>query len=224
MHRLNVTVEYRDGDERDVEIAVSELVLFQWAARDMEMLRRQIDEYSKIGIKPRSMPEVYLLQPYLVTTSNYIRRISDFHAGSVHYVILIKNEDEVYITVGSDHSDKEAERCNILAGKHMYPKVVARRAWPLEEVSKHFDELVMRSWILEGSAKTLYQEGKLKLLLRPEKIIDQVEEIVSELRNVVVFAGTLPTVGGEIKVSEYFEVELFDPVLNRKIGHYYWID
>ncbi len=224
MHRLNVTVEYRNGNERDVEIAVSELILFQWAARDMDILKRQIDEYAKFDIKPRTMPEIYHLQPYLVTTSNYIRKISENHAGSVHYVILIKNEDEIYLTVGSDHSDKDAERCNVLAGKHMYPKVVARRAWPLEEVEDHFDELVLRSWILEGSAKTIYQEGKLKMLIKPDRIIDQVKEIVSELRNVVVFAGTLPTVRGEIKVSEYFEVELSDPVLNRKISHYYWVD
>jgi hypothetical protein len=224
MHRLNVTIEYKNGYERDIEIAVSELILFMWTGRDLEVVKRQIDELSKLGIKPKTIPEIYRLQPYLVTTSNYIRKVSEFHTGEVMYVLLVKNEDEIFVTVGSDHTDREAERCNILAGKHMYPKVVARRAWPLEEVEDHWDSLILRSWVLEDSTKVLYQEGPLRLLLRPEKLLEQVKETVQELRNVVIFSGTIPTLKGEIRVSEYFEVELYDPVLKREISHYYWVD
>ena len=224
MHRLNVTVEFRNGNERDIEIAVSELVLFSWTGRDMEIIKKHMEEFSKLNIKPRSVPEMYILQPYLVTTSNYIKKISEFHTGEVEYVLLVKNEDEIFVTVGSDHTDREAERCNVLAGKHMYPKVVARKAWPLDEVIDHWDNLVLKSWILEDSIKIPYQEGSLKLLLPPDKLLEEVHEVVQELRNVVIFSGTVPTIKGEVRVSEYFEFELYDPVLKRSISHYYWID
>ncbi len=224
MHRLNVVVEYKNGNERDMEIAVNELILFSWTGRDLDVIRKQEQELAKLGIRPRQIPEMYRLQPYLVTTSNYIKKISDFHTGEVEYVLLVKNEDEIFVTVGSDHTDRDAERCNVLAGKHMYPKVVARRAWPIEEVQDHWDSLILRSWVLEDSTKIPYQEGPLKLLLRPEKLLEQVSEVVQELRNIVIFSGTIPTLKGEIRVSEYFEVELYDPVLDREISHYYWID
>jgi len=39
-----------------------------------------------------------------------------------------------------------------------------------------------------------------------------------------VFSGTIPTIKGQIKPTGYFEMELHDPVLNRSIEHYYWIE
>ncbi|NPA69896.1 MAG: DUF2848 domain-containing protein [Crenarchaeota archaeon] len=224
MHRLNVTIEFKNGNERDIEIAVNELIVFSWTGRNIDIVKKLVEEREKYGIKPRTIPEYYRLQPYLITTSNYIRKISDTHVGEVEYVLLIRNEDEIFITVGSDHTDIDAERCNILAGKHMYPKVVARRAWPLDEVEKHIDKIILRSWILEDSKKTLYQDGNIGMLIRPEKLIEQVREIVEDMRNVVVFSGTIPTVTGQLKVSEYFEIKMIDPVLDREISHYYWVD
>ncbi len=225
MHRLNVTVEYRSGHERDIEIAVSELVLLAWSGRSLDVVKRHQEEVARIGIpQPKNIPEVYILQPYLITTSNYIRKISEFHTGEVEYVLLIKNEDEIYVTVGSNHTDREVERCSVLAGKHMYPKVVARRAWPLREVLGHWDELILRSWVLENEKKTLYQEGPTRLLIHPTKVLDVIREVVSDLRNVVVFSGTIPTLKGQLRVSPYFEFELYDPVLNRSIRHYYWVE
>ncbi len=225
MHRLNITVEFRNGNEKDIEIAVSELVLFLWTGRNLSIAKKHIEEAAKLGIRePKNIPEMYILQPYLVTTSNYIRKISETHGGEVEYVLLVKNEDEIFVTVGSDHTDREAERCNILAGKHMYPKVVARKAWLLEEVRDHWDSLVMRSWILENNVKTMYQEGSLKLLLQPEKLLEQVQETVQDFRNIVIFSGTIPTIKGELRTSDYFEFELYDPILKRSISHYYWID
>ncbi len=223
MHRLNVTVEYKNGDERDIEITVSELILFEWTGRDIEVIKKQTDELAQYNIKPKSIPEMYVVQPYLITTSNYVRKVSELHTGWVEYVILAKNEDEVFVSVGSDHSDLEVERCSVIAGKHLYPKVVARRAWPLEDVIDHWDELIIRSQVLEGTMKVPYQEAKLRLLLRPERIIEEVREVLQELRNTIIFSGTIPTLGG-IKVSEYFELTIHDPLLNRSITHYYWID
>ncbi|BDR92005.1 DUF2848 family protein [Vulcanisaeta souniana] len=225
MHRLNVTIELKNGNERDIEIAVSDLVIFVWTGRNTDIIKKEVEELSRIGISgPKNIPEIYVLQPYLVTTSNYIRRVSDLHSGEVEYVLLVKNEDEIYVTVGSDHTDREAERCSVLAGKHMYPKIVARRAWPLRDIKDHWDELVLRSWILEDDKKTLYQEGTTKFLLTPEKLVDLIREVVPDLKNVVVFSGTIPTIKGQIKPSGYFEIELHDPVLNRSINHYYWIE
>ncbi|ADN50337.1 DUF2848 family protein [Vulcanisaeta distributa] len=225
MHRLNVTIEFKNGNERDIEIAVSDLVIFVWSGRTTDIIKKEVEELSRIGISgPKNIPEIYILQPYLVTTSNYIRKVSDLHSGEVEYVLLIKNEDEIYVTVGSDHTDREAERCSLLAGKHMYPKIVARRAWPLKEIEDHWDDLVLRSWILEDDKKTLYQEGTMKFLLTPEKLVDLIREVVPDLKNVVVFSGTIPTIKGQIKPSGYFEIELYDPVLNRSIDHYYWIE
>jgi len=225
MHRLNVTIEFKNGNERDIEIAVGDLIAFGWTEREVNLMKKHIEELSKFGIRgPKSIPEVYVLQPYLVTTSNYIRKISDVHNGEVGYVLLVKNEDEIYVTAGSDHSDKDAERCNLLAGKHMYPKVVARRAWPLREVVDHWDELVIRSWILENDEKVLYQESSLRNLLPPQKLIDEVRELVPEVRNLIIFSGTVPTLKGELRTSSYFEFEIQDPVLKRSITHYYWIE
>ena len=96
MHRVNITVDLIKS-ERDVEIAVSGLVM--------------------INASPRL--EVHQLQPYLVTTSNYVKMISETHAAELAYAMLLKDEGEIYITVAGDHSDKEAEKWSLIEGEHM---------------------------------------------------------------------------------------------------------
>lgn len=129
--------------------------------------------------------------------------------------------DEIYVTVGSDHIDREVERVDVLKAKKSCPKVIAPKVWPYQEVADHWDELVLRSVVeLEGSRRVVYQEGALSLILPPGELL-RIFNVKEGGR--VLFSGTIPVKGGGLVYSDYFEMHLIDPRLGREISHGYTV-
>lgn len=200
MHRINITVEFGKS-ERDVEIAVSGLALVQRGSRGLDN---------------------YQLQPYLVTTGNYVKMVSEAHAGELSYALLIKDEGEVYVTVASDHSDKEAEKCNLVAGKHMYPKVIARRAWRLRDVEPKWGGMELRSWVELNGEKRQAAYLKGSDFPSPGSVVSIIGKTASDLRNLVIIVKPLSPLAS--MSSSYNEISIEDPTTGRSINHYYWVE
>src|SRR5690606_41665334 len=92
-----------------------------------------------------------------------------------------------------------------------------------EDVAGRWDQLVVRSWVTRDGRRTLYQEGVLGKMRHPNELIARYEqERQPFLAGTAMFCGTL-AVHGEIAPAERFEMELEDPVLNRKITHSYQV-
>ncbi len=199
MHRVNITVDLIKS-ERDVEIAVSGLVM--------------------INASPRL--EVHQLQPYLVTTSNYVKMISETHAAELAYAMLLKDEGEIYITVAGDHSDKEAEKCSLIAGEHMYPKIIARRAWRLRDIESRWRDIEFRSWAEVGGSKKLIEELRGSEFPGPRDALNVVKDVMNDLRNIVIVVK--PMVNQVPVTSTYNEIGIHDPVSGKSINHYYWVE
>jgi hypothetical protein len=54
---------------------------------------------------------------------------------------------EVFVGVGSDHTDRALERLSIPAAKQACPKVAGTAVWRLDEVEDHWDRLELRAWV-----------------------------------------------------------------------------
>ncbi len=214
-------VEDRGGGVREVVVRVEKLVCFGWSGRDREEVLKHVEELSRLGVpRPRSIPEMFVVPPYLLYSGDFLEVYTEFDSGEVEYVLVFDEEGRVYVGVGSDHTDRVLERLSVEKSKQVYPKVVASRLWMYSDVVDHWDELVLRSWARRGGRLELYQEGRLASLVRPEELVERVGRFF-EKRNLVVFSGTIPTVGGEVYSSDYFVFELYDPVLGRRIRHSY---
>jgi hypothetical protein len=133
---------------------------------------------------------------------------------------VLVGEDKLYVTVGSDHTDREMEKMSVPKAKQMYPKVIPRVVWLYDEVQDHWDELVIRSYGVKDGERRLYQARPLEALIDVETLVNVVGECSPGW---VLFSGTIPTVDGELVYADEFEMEMDDPVFDRNIGHRYRI-
>lgn len=208
------------GKEEEVTISVSHLVIAGWAGRHRAELQHHIEELAKLGVPaPKTTPEFYKLSASRLTTDTSIEVIGSSSSGEAEAVVFARN-GELWVGVGSDHTDRDAERHGIALSKQVCDKPVAPAFWAFEDLKPHWDELELRSYILEQDKKTLYQQGALSSLLPISDLISKYSGATTLEDGTAMFCGTVPAIGG-IRPAPAFEVELHDPVLKRTISHRY---
>ena len=198
---------------------IHELVIAGWTGRDEAALKKHIRELEALGVKaPKTTPIFYRVSASLFTHADAIEVLGPDTSGEVEFVLLAR-PDGLWVTVGSDHTDRKAEAAGVALSKQLCAKPTATGAWRYDEVKEHWGRLVLRSWILEGGGRTLYQEGEVSAMRSPEDLIARFGGLPI---GYAMFGGTFAAKGG-IRPSERFEMELEDPVLKRKIVHKYSI-
>jgi hypothetical protein len=146
--------------------------------------------------------------------------VSDKSSGEVECVLLCRG-DKVWVTVGSDQTDRDIETKSIPASKQMCAKFVADACWPYDEAADHWDRLMLRCWVGRNGTRTLYQEAPLASNLPPVELIRNLPDVTFPPRDgVVLFSGTVATRSGLV-FGDAYELELEDPVLNRRISASY---
>jgi hypothetical protein len=136
----------------------------------------------------------------------------------VEYVLLVVAEDEIYVGLGSDHTDRHLEETDIPRAKQICPNLVSRTVWPLNEVEDHWDDLLLKATSASHGEEIPYQEGRLALLLNPSELLSFIKtKIPGPLENLVIFSGTMGMLTGEFVFAEKFSAQLIDEKLNRRI-------
>jgi len=137
--------------------------------------------------------------------------------------VLLKNNGEIFVGVGSDHTDREVETYGITVSKQMCDKPCSSALWRFSEVAEHWDQLILRSHATIGGERMLYQEGKVTAMRSPQDVLAKYSEHGGEfVDGTAMLCGTLAAIGG-IRAADRFEVELEDPVLGRSLRHAYTV-
>lgn len=211
-----------DGTEK-LTFEVRRMINAGFTGRDQGEVQKHIDELRKCGVTAsQEIPAFYPMLPDRITTSERIKVLPDSKtSGEVEYVLLLDG-DNIYVAVGSDHTDRELEKHSIPMSKQIYFNVIAPKVWRYEDVKGHWDDLILRAWVEESGQRQLYQEGKLGKIIRPEELVEKVRaRVAGDLRGAVIYSGTLPTMGGGLCFSSHFEMELIDECVGRAIRHAY---
>jgi hypothetical protein len=205
------------GQAADIEIHTA--IVAGWAGRDREAVERHIAELEELGVAPpSSTPVFYRVSAARVTTD---AEIESTPAGSGEVeAVLLREGGRLWVGVGSDHTDREVESYGVAVSKELCMKPIAPELWPHDEVGDHWDQLILRSWSLEGGTEAPYQEGTLASLLRPEDLMQASEPPLVD--GSIMFCGTLE-VKGVIRPAERFRYELEDPVRGRTISGAYTV-
>ena len=194
---------------------IDQLVIAGWTGRDEAALRRHIRELEEIGVKPpKTTPIFYRVAADLLTQATAIQVSGAETSGEVEFVLLAKPEG-LWVTVGSDHTDRKAETIGVSLSKQLCAKPIAKDAWRYDEVKDHWERLVLRSWA-DGE---LYQEGPVTAMRSPEDLLSR----YPLKPGWAMFCGTLAAKGG-IRPATVFRMELEDPVRSRKLAHEYRIE
>jgi hypothetical protein len=206
---------HTNGASVPLAFTASRLVCCGWVGRDRDALQAHIDELAHLGVPPPTRVPIFMdLSPYLLTTGDEIGVVSDRSSGEVEYVLLCRGGD-VWVTVGSDQTDRDIETRSIPASKQMYAKCLARDCWRYEDVRDHWNTLVLRCWVTKEGGRALYQEAALESILAPEELLARLPDAGPPV-GLVVFSGTIATRGGLV-YGDAYDLELEDPVLERSI-------
>ena len=208
VQRPRKTLTFQHGS-KTLRFTVRRLLIAGYTGRDPEAVRRHIEELEREGIPPPShVPMIFVANPTMLQHGGTIWAYDGSSSGEVEYVLLIGARD-TWVCIGSDHTDRGLETLSVEKSKQIYPRVLSREVWNLDELIGQWDELGLRSAVGNEQGLEDYQRGTLGQLIRPELLL----ELVGPARaaGTVVFSGTLPVLDGKVRFSPMFKGELTAP-------------
>jgi hypothetical protein len=209
--------------ERPFDLAaVRSLIIAGWTGRDRDHVEAHIRELEAAGVpRPSRTPMFYRAASSLLVADDAIEVVGANTSGEVEFVLVMLGDD-LWVGLGSDHTDREAEQASVARSKQLCAKPVAPMLWRFADVQSHWDQVVLRAWAEVGGARRLYQEGTCAAMLAPRQLIAAYDATRGMPSGAAMFGGTLPTLGA-ITPANSFEMEMHDPVLGRTLRHRYRI-
>ncbi len=215
---LDLVLESKQ-ERRELPFRYNRMVNAGYVGKNQEEVRRHLEELAAKGIPgPKSIPVLYPVVCNVLSLDPAIEVYGNETSGEVEYVLCVVTEDEIYVGLGSDHTDRHLEEVDIPRAKQICPNLMGRTVWPLKEVENHWDDLLMNANVVKDGKDSLYQEGRLGLLLNPVELMSFVKsKIASPLENLIIFSGTMGMLAGEFIFSQKFSAKLIDEKLNRRL-------
>lgn len=174
-----------------------ELYAIGYAGRNKDKTWEHIEELKKIGVpEPKSVPELYHLNPELLNYSDTVHIIGDETSGEVEIVLIADKDGNIEVTVGSDHTDRGLETISIQKSKQICPKPIAEERIKFEEIEDEWDDLELFSSVNKDGEWKVYQSGKVSAIVPLDEIIEFLRKHDVELKDVTVFCGTVPLLDG----------------------------
>lgn len=202
-----------------IEVSVKDCVVAGWTGRDKAAIDHHIEELAEIGVPgPSTVPLYYRCAVEQLTQSDHVQVLGGDSSGEVEPV-LVATESGLYLTVGSDHTDRKVETYSIAVSKQMCPKVLGTTAWPVS-LGDDLDALVLEAKATIKGAEEHYQTGTLALI-RPLK--DLVDGYGGLKPGTVMLCGTVPVTGG-IRPADRLSISITDPGSGRSLAHAYDIE
>ena len=121
-----------DGGPVDLEDPLVAIV--GYSGHDPSAVQVHLDELAAHGVpQPAVFPAVWELDASTLAPAGSIEADPARSSGEAEPV-LMRAGGHWYVSVGSDHTDRELERSSMAAAKSSCPKVVASECWPLADV------------------------------------------------------------------------------------------
>src|SRR6185437_12930235 len=148
----------------------------------------------------------------LLTTAPSITVAGPGTSGEVEPV-LVRHSGAWYLGVGSDHTDRDLERESVHESKKACPKPMAPEviALGVDPAAGEFDEAWGAISLASAVDGVDYQRGSLSAIRVPSDLLPRVLMIVGPREDLVVFCGTVPVIGGQLRPGQRFECRLAVP-------------
>jgi 4-hydroxyphenylacetate 3-monooxygenase len=197
-------------DER-ISFVPARLIVAGYTARDQEAVARHVAELAEIGVAPPpTVPAFYDLPPALLTTETVVTVGGTNTSGEVEPV-LIRAGGRWFLTVGSDHTDRDLERDDVAASKAACPKPIGGQVLALPEAPTTFDlDDVGAVSVVDG---VTYQSSTLTELLPPHEVLERMraaltDDLLTSEDDFALFGGTTPLLDGGFVPGTRWELAL----------------
>jgi len=221
---MKAVFQIEDSQPRQVEVEFNTVIVAGWAGRDMAAIEHHIEELAAIGVpRPSSVPLYYRIADNQLTQKETVQALGEDSSGEVETFVFAV-DGEMYVSIASDHTDRKLETYSVAMSKQVCVKPVATSAWRLADVADYWDELIIRSYIVENGVEVLYQEGPLASLRTPQDLIAGYTGGATVLpAGAGMTCGTVGAIGG-IRAAVDFTMELHDPRRQRSLRHRYHVE
>ena len=221
--KLSFTID-AGAQSGQLQVDIHTFIVAGWAGRDLAAIEHHIEELAALGVpRPSAVPLYYRVAANQLTQAARIQVVGPHSSGEVETLVFTV-DGQMYVSLTSDHTDRKLESHSVALSKQLCAKPVASTAWLFADIADHWDELVIRSHIVEEGKEVLYQEGTLDALRPPAELIAGYHYGGAVLPpGCAMSCGTVGARGG-IRPSSSFMMELFDPRSGRSLRHRYEID
>lgn len=200
-------------DPGPLTVTPTALATAGFTGRDEAAVRHHIDELAELGVAPPSqVPLFYQLSPNLLCQTEELTVIGTESSGEVE-PFLLRADGELWLGLGSDHTDRAFETTSIAHSKQLCGKPVAGELWRYADVKDRLDTLELSSTIEENGQQVIYQEGTLAGIRPLEELLER--HPLGEGQTML--CGTLGAIGG-VRPSAKFSMKLTDPQSGRSIS------
>src|SRR5690625_7903033 len=124
----------------------------------------------------------------------------------------MRHQDDYFISLASDHTDRKLEAHSVALSKQVCPKPVARDAWYFSSIEAHWDELKLKSWIIEDGQQVIYQDAPLSSLPFPMDLVEKRFPGAKLPQSTLMTRATVAASRG-MRPAQTAGIELSDPVL-----------
>jgi len=213
-----------EGRESPLEITNYSLVIAGFTGSDPVRVERHLSELREQGVVvPNKFPVFYPVPSELAVQNKTIEVSSERTSGEIEPVLII-SKGQYYITLGSDHTDREIEKTSISMSKASCSKPLSDSALPLETVVRRWDNLIVRSETLAENQWRTYQVGRVNELIQPLRLLALMKNASGRIPdNLVMFLGTVPIQDGRFIFSTGFRGSLGDDSSSSLLGIHYEI-
>lgn len=214
---MSTIINLEVGKEKQ-EVEINYFYCIGYAGRDAEKTIEHIKELAEIGIpEPSEIPTLYPLGLSTLTQAKELEVLGNKTSGEAEIVLIFGDTtDEIYLTIGSDHTDRELEAVDINKSKQVCDKPIAEKAWRLEDVVDHWDDLELLSEVYVDNKWKRYQRDKITAILSFEDIKKFLVKNEVPLANALFLSGTVPLLEGFI-YGQKFRMKFIDPIKNDEI-------
>jgi hypothetical protein len=181
-------------------------VIAGYTGRDLASVRRHIDELEAHGVAPpEHVPTFYPVSGRLITQEHDITVSGELTSGEVEPV-WIRHDGDLYLAVGSDHTDRDIERRSVPESKAACAKPVSRHAVALAAMTSAECDAIGAYCQVDGHD---YQSGRLQELLSPHDLLAAYErQFGPASTDLVMFGGTFPLLHGRFVAGSRWDLEL----------------
>jgi hypothetical protein len=159
------------GGKDRTELLPRALIVAGWTGRDEAALRHHIEELAAIGVpRPSSVPVFYRNSVTNLVQTARIDVLGPHTSGEAEPVIVAM-ADRLWLGIGSDHTDRQAETMGIALSKQLCAKPLGGTLWRLDEAEDHWDRPVLRAFATIDGQRVTYQEGALSAMRPPTDLI-----------------------------------------------------
>lgn len=210
-------LRFKTPEDGEIAVTPTRLLIAGWTGRDPAAVQHHIDELAALGVAPPSTTPLFYEAPAsLATQATEIQVLGEETSGEAEPV-LVDDGERLWLTVGSDHTDRGLEAYSVAHSKAICAKPMATEAIPLADIIDDADGLRLQSWIQEvdtGSDAPWipYQDATLAALRPLRELIGLAPGgDGAALRlgvGTVMFCGTAPVLSGGVRPATAMRVRL----------------